>query len=179
MWSQEIRGEADLEVKGMMGRSQASHRGKKTPRAESSWFTASPSSSPHPQQVGLRCCWPGGPGTQHSCSAVPSQQGRQGMLSPEPGRSPRSLQAKKPVSQDDLARLQVRSLVRQVYMNPVGGPRAFSSWLQMWTWVGGLKTISSPLSSPWVISSFGARYALTFTEGLLCHLELSSLGVSF
>lgn len=126
-WSQ-IRTEADLEVKGVMGRSQAS-LGRKTSRAEPSWLTASPSSSPHPQQVGLRCCWPGGPGTQHSCSAVPSQQGRQGMLSPEPGRSAHSLQAKQPVSQDDLARLQVQSLVRQVYTNPVGGPRAFSSWL--------------------------------------------------
>ena len=138
----EIRGEADLEAKGMMGRSQASYRGQKTPRAKSSWFTASPSSSPHTQQAGMRCCWPGGPGTEHSYLAVPSQQGRQGMLSPEPGRSLHTFQAKWPISRDNLARLQVRSLVRQVYINPVGGPHAFSSWLQIWTSVLGLRTIS-------------------------------------
>lgn len=83
----------------MMGRSQASYRGQKTPRAKSSWFTASPSSSPHTQQAGLRCCWPGGPGTEHSCLAVPSQQGRQGTLSPEPGRSLHTPQAKRQFGQ--------------------------------------------------------------------------------
>lgn len=137
------QGEADLEVKGMMGEAKRPTEDKRPP--EPSLAGLQPLHlPPHtPNRQDWRCCWPGRPGVlEHSCLAVPSQCGPLRDAQPRARKVTSTLPRPSGPFHAQFGCDLCLSLVRQVYITRWEGHMPSSSWLLMWTSVLGLKTIS-------------------------------------